>query len=206
MMPTSVLRARRPPPRLSSRLPLRPLRPLLALMAAGSLVALSLHAAPATGAGPRSQQEGRAVPSEPVAAAAPVRATGVTGPRSLLPQRPAPLHAGVFSSGFEVEAFRPCGLDEAWWVVSLDARLAARYREVALTAYQPVYAVFRGEPSEKGSTGHLGRYDRTLRVVEVLELRPAREDDCRPARRGGGWIAAWEASDGAGLNPLTPGA
>jgi hypothetical protein len=175
-----------------------------------SIAVLVVHATPAAAsAGCNPRQEARSTPAAPVtapaAAVAAAPATpGAVRPRTAVAPRPGQLFAGFFSSGFEVEAFRACGVDEAWWVASLDPELGARYREIARTAYQPVYAVFRGEPSEKGPTGHLGRYDRLLRVDDVVELRLARDDDCRPARRGGGWISTWEASGGAALNPLSP--
>lgn len=86
-------------------------------------------------------------------------------------------HAGFFESGFEVEAFHPCKVDEAWWVTGAEA-LRQRYREVASAPYQRVYVELRGTTGPAGRFGHMGAYARELSVDEVLLVRPARQEDC----------------------------
>lgn len=82
---------------------------------------------------------------------------------------PAEEIAGIYESGFEVDAFRPCNEDEAWWVAEGE-ELRRRYRETVTRDYQPVYVVVRGEVGPRGAFGHMGAYDRELRVREVVEL------------------------------------
>lgn len=84
---------------------------------------------------------------------------------------------GFYTSGFEVEAFRPCGLDEVWWVTAAPA-LRERYREVATSPYEPMLAVVRGEVTPLGRYGHLTAYDRELTVLELLEAPAERQADC----------------------------
>ena len=87
------------------------------------------------------------------------------------------IHAGFYRAGFEEDGFSPCESGEEWWVVD-GQELRARYAETAERDYEPVYAVVRGETGPRGAFGHLGAYDRELRVTEVLEVRAPREGDC----------------------------
>lgn len=86
-------------------------------------------------------------------------------------------YEGHYSWGFEVNGFQPCGSSESWWVTEGD--LHARYRQVAGRDYEPVYVVLRGEAGPPGKFGHLGAYARELAVREVVEMRAARDGDCR---------------------------
>lgn len=87
--------------------------------------------------------------------------------------------AGHYRFGFEVEAFRPCGSSEDWWVTTAD-ELRSRAERLSGTS-RPVYAVVRARVSPRGEYGHLGQYPRQVSVVEVLEMRPARSSDCPAA-------------------------
>jgi hypothetical protein len=86
--------------------------------------------------------------------------------------------SGIYSWGFEVSDFQPCGLDEKWWVVGLEPELSSRYRDITSEAYEPVYAQLKGNKSELGRYGHLGAYDRQFEVHEILELRVLQKGDC----------------------------
>ncbi len=88
--------------------------------------------------------------------------------------------SGLVSLGFEDSTFLPCESAEAWWLSSYDGvDLWQRYDEQASKPHERLFAVLRGDRSREGSYGHLGGYDRTFVVADVIELRPAGPDDCR---------------------------
>jgi hypothetical protein len=76
---------------------------------------------------------------------------------------------GLYSAGFEEEAFRPCGLTERWWVTNPDS-LRSRYADVGASPYEPVYSVIRGDTTQRMPAGHLGLYQRYVRVHEVIHV------------------------------------
>ena len=98
-----------------------------------------------------------------------VRHAGACG-RARAGRRPLPLRLR------ELEAFRPCGRDEEWWVTWADE---LRARAEAIPEGGSVYAVVRAHVSPEGSFGHLGAFRRQLSVVEVLEVRASSSRDCR---------------------------
>jgi hypothetical protein len=77
---------------------------------------------------------------------------------------------GMYSAGFEVSAFRPCGSREKWWV-SDPGPLHTAYTRLDLAPYQEIYAVVRGDTSGVGQVGHLGLYTRYLSVDSLVEAR-----------------------------------
>ena len=85
--------------------------------------------------------------------------------------------AGHYRYGFEMEAFRPCGGTEEWWIARSD-ELRTR-AEVLPPVGASIYVVIRARVSPEGTYGHLGAYRRQLSVVEVLEVRAATDADCR---------------------------
>lgn len=93
-------------------------------------------------------------------------------------------HRGYYEAGFERDAFLPCGNDESWWVEG-SGELYRRHRELA-REYEPVMAVVTGRVSARGSHGHLGAYERVLRVESVLQVRAVSATDAvdcpRPQR------------------------
>ena len=93
-------------------------------------------------------------------------------------------HRGHLSLGFETSAFTPCGAPEGerWWVAGLPPEGHQRYRELTSKMYEPVFVRVRGALSSPGNYGHLGAYQRELTVLELLELRKAKEpgEDCKP--------------------------
>ena len=86
--------------------------------------------------------------------------------------------AGYYSHGFEVDAFRPCGSDEKWWVTE-GTELRSRYAALSPKQYEEVYVEIRGHAGPVGKYGHLGAYARELAVGEVIAIRPAVEPKCR---------------------------
>jgi hypothetical protein len=77
---------------------------------------------------------------------------------------------GMYSAGFEVSAFRPCGSNEKWWV-SDPGPLHTAYNRLNPAPYQEIYAVVRGDTSGIGQVGHLGLYTRYLSVDSLVEAR-----------------------------------
>lgn len=86
-------------------------------------------------------------------------------------------YAGVYSQGFEVDSFQPCGSPEQWWVTRGE-ELRERYRQVATRPYEEVYVVVRGRVGPPGHYGHMGAYARELSVDEVVQVRPAPRGRC----------------------------
>ena len=86
--------------------------------------------------------------------------------------------AGYYSQGFEVDAFRPCGSEERWWVTE-GTELRSRYAALAPKQYEEVYVEIRGHAGPSGRYGHLGAYSRELAAGEVIAIGPAAERNCR---------------------------
>jgi hypothetical protein len=85
-------------------------------------------------------------------------------------------YQGIFSHGFEADVFKPCGSAEQWWAV-LPSDAIAKYDEM-VEPYQPVMVRVRGTISDRGPSGHLGRYDRYMTVDSVLMMQPAGAARC----------------------------
>jgi hypothetical protein len=89
---------------------------------------------------------------------------------------------GYLSFGFEESAFRPCGVDEIWWVdeSSPSIELSETYQATVDSEleYVRVYARLIGAQSEIGSFGHLGAYDRTFTVSRIVDMRTVEDGDC----------------------------
>ncbi|HSJ24699.1 MAG TPA: hypothetical protein VK929_08540 [Longimicrobiales bacterium] len=76
---------------------------------------------------------------------------------------------GLYSAGFEEESFRPCDSRERWWVAN-PAELGRQYQELGAHPYEPVLAVILGDTSRAGPAGHLGLYQRYVRVHAVVRI------------------------------------
>lgn len=89
---------------------------------------------------------------------------------------------GYLSFGFEEAAFRPCDVDEIWWVEesSPSIELVDAYRAIVggPQDYVRVYARLIGARTETGNYGHLGAYDRTFTVSRIVEIRRIEDGDC----------------------------
>ena len=99
------------------------------------------------------------------------------------------IHSGVLSrfcghyeKRFEVDSFRPCGLDERWWVRHETHALIQAITAPDGTVGGEAYVELLGEVGEGGRYGHLGAYDRELTVQKVVRIEPPRkacsEPDC----------------------------
>jgi hypothetical protein len=87
---------------------------------------------------------------------------------------------GFVSIGFERREIALCGGSSPWW---LPFRKDLNDRYTALAAGKTpvkVFARLQGFSSPEGRPyGHLGGYPREFVVTEVIELRLARDNDCR---------------------------
>jgi hypothetical protein len=88
---------------------------------------------------------------------------------------------GHYRYGFEVEAFRPCGTAEEWWVMRSD-QLRARVPEAERGSGE-VYARVRARVGPEGEYGHLGAYSRMITIIDVLEVREPQDGTCPRASR-----------------------
>jgi hypothetical protein len=75
-----------------------------------------------------------------------------------------------------VNGFSPCKSEE-WWHVTGGDMMIDRYRE--LGEPEEVYTRLRGRLIGPGRYGHLGSWLYNFEVVEVLEMRKIRSDDCK---------------------------
>jgi hypothetical protein len=84
--------------------------------------------------------------------------------------------SGYYRHQFEISDFRPAGTSERWWMKG-----AGNFVLGAMCGMSdPCYLVARGELSGQGSHGHLGAYNRELRVTEVIEKRDLTPDEKSP--------------------------
>ena len=91
---------------------------------------------------------------------------------------------GMYVSSFERSDFRPCGVDEHWWL-SGDAYseiekfiLKHKLRKTEDDWYpnSPVYIEVHGTMSESGKWGHLGTYQRELSATKLVVIKA--DGDC----------------------------
>lgn len=120
---------------------------------------------------------------------------------------------GRYTSGFEVSALAPCGerwAGESWWVMADSAAwagLRAALDEVREGRgpgdYVTIFVRVRGAVTDTGRYGHVGAYDRRLRVTELVSALPADSAACPGEARG------QEGSGGPGVtrasSPELPG-
>jgi hypothetical protein len=81
--------------------------------------------------------------------------------------------SGMVTFGFEQSEFAPCDSDENWWVGAGAAAgtLSARYFELQEPGQTPVFARVEGGITERGTYGHVGAYEREIRVDALLDVR-----------------------------------
>lgn len=122
--------------------------------------------------------------------------------RSLLPFLLLPLAAstapqdrvvsGYYTVGWEEQSFRPCSRGPAgvvrrdrgpWWVSNPGPMLAV-YRDLVEDEWGTIFVTVRVDLTNEGRFGHLGGYNRSMAVLEVLDARrPSPErDDCSRVR------------------------
>ena len=92
------------------------------------------------------------------------------------------IYEGTVALGFEVSSFRPCGLDESWWIEGSEesaVNISEQYAGITQKPYEEVFARLRGLISEKGIYGHLGAYQRSFYVTEVIIVRSKQSGDCK---------------------------
>lgn len=96
-------------------------------------------------------------------------------------------YRGRYYWGFEVGYFAPCGGTggQGSWSVRLSEAASqqpnVRWPKSDRYGSGRAYVRWRGQLSGLGRYGHMGLHQRELVVTEILEARPARDDDCQDA-------------------------
>jgi hypothetical protein len=75
---------------------------------------------------------------------------------------------GHYTFRREVSAFKPCDLDERWWVDDGSGALREHLTAPDGSVGGERYVEVEGIVSERGSFGHLSAYDRQLEIQKVL--------------------------------------
>lgn len=92
------------------------------------------------------------------------------------PRAPIARFKGTYTFGLEQSDFRPEGSAEKWWlngnIGELRTRFAEASKDVPPELSGPVTVVVDGRLSPVGEHGHLGLYQRELRVDQVVEIAP----------------------------------
>lgn len=89
-----------------------------------------------------------------------------------------PAFRGIYSEGFEVSGFTPCGGGRDAWLYDNDGQLRAAENQIARQRsqfnqpYPHVYVEFDGVDEGKGSEGFPADYDRVIRVTRLYTVSP----------------------------------
>lgn len=95
-----------------------------------------------------------------------------------------PMFRGMYSEGFEVSGFTPCGGGPDAWLYANDGQLhaaeslIARQRNQFNQPYPRVYVEFDGVDEGKGSEGFPADYDRVIRVTRLRTVSLAAPAGC----------------------------
>ena len=91
-------------------------------------------------------------------------------------------YRGEYSVGFEASRFKPCGINEEWWVENAgalaDAAIPPNANPTRYQSYR-IYAEVRARVSRRGRFGHLGFYDREMKVLKVIGTTSTPYRECR---------------------------
>ena len=83
---------------------------------------------------------------------------------------PVQTYSGSYQPGWELSDFTPRGSTETWW---LSGNL--RRTEPFSLGYHPngvhLFVTVEGQLSSRGHHGHLGAYQRELRVIRVISVK-----------------------------------
>ena len=91
-------------------------------------------------------------------------------------------YRGIYTTGFEVDIFRPCGSQGRWWV----AADSSEKFEKAFSSFEvphdffetrSLYVEWEGKKSRLGSFGHLGGSQREIRITDIVKVKKY-EGDC----------------------------
>jgi hypothetical protein len=111
----------------------------------------------------------------------------------LSPEAPDPrVVSGYYTVGWEEQSFRACGGgggrgaggDRGVWWVSNPGPMMRPYRDLVEGEWGTIFVTVRMDMTDVGHWGHLGRYSRSVAVVELVDARrPSPErDDCQRTR------------------------
>lgn len=94
-------------------------------------------------------------------------------------------YSGHFTVRLEEQSFTPCGSGETWWVNDPGPLLARCEPPAEEGGSVTMYVTVDAEVTERGRYGHFGMFPRAMAVREVVEARPAGENDCDYEMEGG---------------------
>ncbi len=86
--------------------------------------------------------------------------------------------SGIYTGGFEVHSFTPCGSKEDWWLADRD--INDRYGARSVSKPETYWQIeIRALVSPLGKYGHLGGYVRCVTKVEFLSAVESQTNECR---------------------------
>lgn len=89
-------------------------------------------------------------------------------------------YRGLYSFGFEVSSFKPCGDEEKWWVVySSESVSNALFSVKPDGGYRALYLEAKGTVTDEGQYGHLGEYKREFNITAVVKIQKEIPADCK---------------------------
>jgi len=94
-------------------------------------------------------------------------------------------YSGYFATGFELSLFRPNGVSESWWLsgkLECPSGSAPPKSPDGASDVPAQFIVVIGVATVTGSHGHLGNYDRELKVEQTLSCRPLTAKEARSFR------------------------
>ena len=83
---------------------------------------------------------------------------------------------GSIQVGFETSSFRPNNFNEFWWATFASPSVYSTYIDYSgpaepigemISFHKRVTCKIKGQLSKPGKYGHLGMYDRTLKIEEI---------------------------------------
>ena len=85
--------------------------------------------------------------------------------------------SGIYTGGFEVHSFKPCGSKENWWLA--DRGINDRYAVRSATKPETYWRIqIRALVSPLRQYGHLGGYARCVTKVEFLSAVESQTNEC----------------------------
>jgi hypothetical protein len=96
-------------------------------------------------------------------------------------KRRTDVYRGRFTDGFETSKFVPCGSSEKWWAKGNvepiyrtfypDYDRSGLPREFPNIRFKTGYVEVEGTVTWRGTYGHMGEYDREIRIEKVIQVR-----------------------------------
>ena len=84
---------------------------------------------------------------------------------------------GHYNVGFEVNEFKPCGIDEMWWIGAWPEEEKIEF------GASPEYLEVFGTVTPRGRYGHLGAYKREIHIHKIIVRDIPRKDCNQPENK-----------------------